>query len=170
MLTHMSPEVMTTGKQSKAADVYSFAIVMSKLYTGELAFKGRPAALLPHQLAEECWAANAESRPTFAGVLQSLRELAHTDGTSVPSPVQLQQRAADGAAGAVGARAAEALAQEDPLRPPAAMVRTGAVGAAKGDQERSEQEAPRRARRRSPGAGGPWPPEVSGHRRSPCLR
>jgi hypothetical protein len=41
---------MTTGKQSKAADVYSFGICMFELYMGEAAFNGRPNALLPHQV------------------------------------------------------------------------------------------------------------------------
>ena len=41
-LTHMAPEVLLEGKQSKAADVYAFGLVMWEIYTGGRAFSGVP--------------------------------------------------------------------------------------------------------------------------------
>lgn len=44
-LTHMAPEIITSGKQSNAADVYAFGISLFELYSGELAFRGIPQVL-----------------------------------------------------------------------------------------------------------------------------
>ena len=41
-LTHMAPEILLTGQQSNAGDVYAFAITLFELYTGGTAFKGIP--------------------------------------------------------------------------------------------------------------------------------
>eukprot|EP00951_Prasinocladus_malaysianus_P022746 scaffold191589_cov45-Prasinocladus_malaysianus.AAC.2 len=58
-LTHMAPEILMSGRLSKAADVYAFGIIMFELLTGEKAFKG--AAM--HQLsADVC---TKQLRPQF---------------------------------------------------------------------------------------------------------
>lgn len=49
-LTHMAPEVMTSGRISKAADVYSFGILLWELYTGRHPFVGLPKAMLAHKV------------------------------------------------------------------------------------------------------------------------
>ncbi|KAG1661448.1 hypothetical protein FOA52_006811 [Chlamydomonas sp. UWO 241] len=94
-LTHMAPEVLMEGKQSKAADVYAFGITLWELYTGAKPFKGVPRVVLAHtivfegkrpkfpegtasdyrMLSERCWHPQAEERPTFSEVLRSLQEL-----------------------------------------------------------------------------------------------
>ena len=38
----MAPEILLTGQQSNAGDVYAFAITLFELYTGGTAFKGIP--------------------------------------------------------------------------------------------------------------------------------
>ena len=38
-MTHMAPEIIQHGHQSKAADVYAFGITLWELYTGCIAFK-----------------------------------------------------------------------------------------------------------------------------------
>ena len=58
-LTHMAPEVLLEGKQSKAADVYAFGLVMWEIYTGGRAFSGVPNMLLGHQIIHD------GRRPTF---------------------------------------------------------------------------------------------------------
>ncbi len=37
----MAPEVLMEGKQSKAADVYSFGLLLWELYTGGHPYKGK---------------------------------------------------------------------------------------------------------------------------------
>ncbi len=39
----MAPEVLQTGSLSMAADVYSFAMIMLELWTGETIYKDFPA-------------------------------------------------------------------------------------------------------------------------------
>ena len=58
-LTHMSPETLTTGQQSNAGDVYSFAITLYELYTATLAFRDVPLTFLGHRVAKE------QLRPVF---------------------------------------------------------------------------------------------------------
>eukprot|EP00879_Flechtneria_rotunda_P011965 GHRR01012497.1.p1 GENE.GHRR01012497.1~~GHRR01012497.1.p1 ORF type:complete len:222 (+),score=73.14 GHRR01012497.1:505-1170(+) len=105
-VTHMPPELLVSGKLTPAADVYSFGIMMWEFVTGALPFAGLhhgevihkvvtqdlrpdpwpaagPATPLPPayiQLAEACWARQAEDRPTMAEVLQRLLGmLAHAE-------------------------------------------------------------------------------------------
>ncbi len=98
-VSHMAPEVLRAGKQSPAADVYAFGIVMWELATGRSPFANahygevfervaingeRPAleAALQQQLGEAfmvlmqaCWATDPAMRPTFEQVCRALERL-----------------------------------------------------------------------------------------------
>ena len=87
-MTHMAPEVILSGRMSKAADVYAFGITLWEIITGSHPFVGEHRAHLGHaitvkalrpefgiavpfaykQLASECWAADPLLRPTFTQV------------------------------------------------------------------------------------------------------
>ncbi|KAG2443735.1 hypothetical protein HXX76_002081 [Chlamydomonas incerta] len=91
-LTHMAPEVMLEGRISKAADVYSFGILLWELFCAGDPFQGVPRAHLGHaitkearrpkfppfapadfvRLATRCWDPDASQRPTFGEVLSEL--------------------------------------------------------------------------------------------------
>ncbi|KXZ49357.1 hypothetical protein GPECTOR_22g951 [Gonium pectorale] len=91
-LTHMAPEVMLEGRISKAADVYSFGILMWELFCGGDPFAGVPRAHIGHAITKEgrrpkfppfaprdyvalasrCWDPDASARPTFEKVLAEL--------------------------------------------------------------------------------------------------
>lgn len=58
-LTHMAPEILMSGRISKAADVYAFGILMYETLTGQKAFKGTPMHMLA---ANVC---NKKIRPQF---------------------------------------------------------------------------------------------------------
>eukprot|EP00878_Enallax_costatus_P013393 GHUV01014005.1.p1 GENE.GHUV01014005.1~~GHUV01014005.1.p1 ORF type:complete len:832 (+),score=111.45 GHUV01014005.1:893-3388(+) len=111
-MTHMAPEIMLSGRVSKAADVYSFGITLWEMYTGRRAFEGIPRALLGHQitrealrpgfpegtpqqyreLAERCWEPRWEDRPSFAEVLAELLRIRSMDHRPTP-PLEVDPRA-----------------------------------------------------------------------------
>lgn len=90
--THMAPEILLRGRQSKASDVYAFGIVMWELYTGGTPFAHVPVSTLgfqvikndlrpvslplaPHayvNLTQRCWSALPESRPSFEEILSAI--------------------------------------------------------------------------------------------------
>eukprot|EP00775_Hariotina_reticulata_P012693 gene12693-12824_t len=94
-ITHMSPERLTSGRMSPAADVFAFGVMMWEVWTGKSAFKGmhfgqvcqavvmqdaRPdvPADMPleyHELMVRCWAREPFQRPTMTEVLQTLQQL-----------------------------------------------------------------------------------------------
>ncbi|GLI65793.1 hypothetical protein VaNZ11_009413 [Volvox africanus] len=94
-LTHMAPEVMLEGRISKAADVYSFGILMWELFCGGDPFAGVPRAHIGHAITKEgrrpkfppfaprnyvalatrCWDPDAALRPSFEEVLTELVRL-----------------------------------------------------------------------------------------------
>ncbi|KAG1673652.1 hypothetical protein FOA52_013316 [Chlamydomonas sp. UWO 241] len=91
-MTHMAPEIMLMGKQSKPGDVYAFGISMYELIMAERPYIGIANALLGHQvvhdrkrpsipsvfpaeyrsLASRCWAHDPEARPTFEDIVAEL--------------------------------------------------------------------------------------------------
>jgi hypothetical protein len=43
----MAPELLTSGRASKASDIYAAGILLWELFTGRKAWAGHPAAMLP---------------------------------------------------------------------------------------------------------------------------
>ena len=43
-VTHMPPELLTTGRLSKAVDVYAFGVLLWEMCTGRRPWAGRPTA------------------------------------------------------------------------------------------------------------------------------
>jgi serine/threonine protein kinase len=94
-ITHMSPERLTSGRLSPAADVFAFGVMMWEVWTGKSAFKrmhygqvcqavvmqdARPPvpADMPQDYRElmvRCWAREPFQRPSMTQVQQSLEEL-----------------------------------------------------------------------------------------------
>ncbi|CAL8467074.1 g6610 [Coccomyxa elongata] len=90
---YMAPELLQKGKMTRAADVYSFAMIMVELFTCKRLFEGLAQQQIMfqvfsgqkppldregmpedyEQLIEDCWDDTPESRPTFAAILQRLR-------------------------------------------------------------------------------------------------
>ncbi|GLI65794.1 hypothetical protein VaNZ11_009414 [Volvox africanus] len=129
-LTHMAPEVMLEGRISKAADVYSFGILMWELFCGGEPFAGVPRAHIGHAITKEgrrpkfppfaprdyvalatrCWDPDAALRPSFEEVLTELVRLREELGGETmplnitpPAPVVAQQKASSGIQGSAGA-------------------------------------------------------------------
>ncbi|GAX78317.1 hypothetical protein CEUSTIGMA_g5759.t1 [Chlamydomonas eustigma] len=104
-LSHMAPEILMDGQQSNAADVYAFGITLWELYTGKQVYKGIPYAVLGFQvsrsnyrptfpagtppafasLASICWHEQPASRPSFASILEELKELRGAVERSTPA-------------------------------------------------------------------------------------
>ncbi|GIM13633.1 hypothetical protein Vretimale_16702 [Volvox reticuliferus] len=122
-LTHMAPEVMLEGRISKAADVYSFGILMWELFCGGDPFAGVPRAHIGHAITKEgrrpkfppfaprdyvalatsCWDPDAALRPSFEKVLTELVRLREELGgetmpliVTTPAPIAAQQTTSGG--------------------------------------------------------------------------
>ncbi|KAG2500604.1 hypothetical protein HYH03_001372 [Edaphochlamys debaryana] len=128
--THMAPEVLLYGKVSKAADVYSYGIMLWELYTGQRLFAGLPQERLVAQVADaserlrpqfppdapedykrlacECWDHELSARPPFAEILRRLGEMrAALPGPAPPlRPFSSRRPAAEGTAAAEALREA----------------------------------------------------------------
>ncbi|CAL8465712.1 g5248 [Coccomyxa elongata] len=93
-LPYLAPETLQQGTVTKAADVYSYAILLLELWSGEAAyldqnyhgvlysvFSGnRPqmpadAPVGYRALIEDCWAADAKTRPSFDDIIARLAAL-----------------------------------------------------------------------------------------------
>ncbi|GAX74261.1 hypothetical protein CEUSTIGMA_g1710.t1 [Chlamydomonas eustigma] len=94
-MTHMAPELLQKGIQSKAADIYAFGILLWELYTAAVAFKGIPSTMLGFhvvhkdmrpefpdstpptymQLAHQCWDKDVERRPSFTDILMIIQNM-----------------------------------------------------------------------------------------------
>ncbi|GFR47438.1 hypothetical protein Agub_g9161 [Astrephomene gubernaculifera] len=103
-LTHMAPEVMLEGRISKAADVYSFGILLWELFCAADPFAGVPRAHMGHaitkearrprfppfaprsyvDLASRCWDPDASARPSFEQVLTELVRIREEMGGDTP--------------------------------------------------------------------------------------
>ncbi|CAL5225265.1 g8059 [Coccomyxa viridis] len=90
---YMAPELLQKGKMTRAADVYSFAMIMVELFTCKRLFEGLAQQQIMYQvfsgqkppldrtgmpeaygqLIDDCWQDDPEQRPTFAVILQRLR-------------------------------------------------------------------------------------------------
>ncbi|PNH11684.1 putative serine/threonine-protein kinase [Tetrabaena socialis] len=96
----MAPELWTKGHVSQQADVYSFAITLWELATGDRPYKGLNAARILHRvmlnggrpvlplwlppafsrLVVQCWAQRPKERPSFPEILRRLDTI--TSGAS----------------------------------------------------------------------------------------
>ncbi|KAF6262855.1 kinase-like domain-containing protein [Scenedesmus sp. NREL 46B-D3] len=95
-ITHVAPELLQTGKQSKAADVYSMGMLIWEVLHGgrtpfkhcrhstevmQLVLQGQRPAWQPGcstqliALAEQCWAADPAARPCISSVCEQLLQL-----------------------------------------------------------------------------------------------
>ncbi|GAX83025.1 hypothetical protein CEUSTIGMA_g10452.t1 [Chlamydomonas eustigma] len=93
--THMAPELLLYGHQSKAADVYAFGLTLWEMWSGSRPFQGVPAAVLGHKVAYEhlrpqfpptcpqaytalvmrCWDPITSNRPDFEDIVPLLTSL-----------------------------------------------------------------------------------------------
>ncbi|GAX78093.1 hypothetical protein CEUSTIGMA_g5535.t1 [Chlamydomonas eustigma] len=99
-MTHMAPEILSRGHQSKASDVYAFGVTLWELYTSGVPFSNIPSTLIAYEVAhgdrrppfpdldserehhrpyialtKRCWDRDASSRPAFEEVLAELQKL-----------------------------------------------------------------------------------------------
>ncbi|WIA39969.1 hypothetical protein OEZ86_013399 [Tetradesmus obliquus] len=113
-ITHAAPEVLLSGKQTKAGDVYSFGMLIWEVLHGRspysdchheveimervLVKQGRPAwdpaacTSSPQlaSLAAQCWASEASQRPSFEAICAALQQLLG-QARGVPQQQQQQQ-------------------------------------------------------------------------------
>ncbi|GIL48660.1 hypothetical protein Vafri_5131, partial [Volvox africanus] len=94
-VTHMCPVLLRTGKMRPSCDVFSFGIILWQLVTGGIPFAGMRYAEIVYKvavadlrpefppyaprrlvvMAEACWAADPDMRPTFEQLVTQLGEL-----------------------------------------------------------------------------------------------
>ncbi|KAG2443738.1 hypothetical protein HXX76_002084 [Chlamydomonas incerta] len=130
-LTHMAPEVMLEGRISKAADVYSFGILLWELFCAGDPFQGLPRAHLGHaitkearrpkfppfapsgyvRLATRCWDPDASQRPTFEEVMSELVRMREELGGDTQQLVIPRMRRASSTEQNAGNRASPRLPQ-----------------------------------------------------------
>ncbi|PNG99656.1 Mitogen-activated protein kinase kinase kinase MLT, partial [Tetrabaena socialis] len=152
-LTHMAPEVMMEGRISKAADVYSFGIVMWELFCASDPFAGVPRAHLGHAITKEgrrpkfppfaprsfvslatrCWDPDASLRPTFAEVLTELLRVREELGGDTPAllivpPQPLTPQASGSLRGGAGAGAGGSRARAGSSEGAGALGQLGGGG------------------------------------------
>lgn len=98
-ITHQPPELMGSGHFSKAADVFSFGVLMWEVFMCAQPWKGKLigeiialvlveghrlqfSPLIPKayaDLAVQCWAEAPTARPTFADIVARLQQLAEVE-------------------------------------------------------------------------------------------
>lgn len=102
---YMAPELFDGGQVTEKVDVYSFAILLWEMLTGDVPWGGVPSPMqiiyyvgvlqqrprMPQscptalrELIEACWAESPDTRPTFREILGRLRDMmaeAETNGT-----------------------------------------------------------------------------------------
>ncbi|KAL4452143.1 hypothetical protein ABPG75_007805 [Micractinium tetrahymenae] len=96
-VSHAAPELLSTGRLTKAADIYAFGLIMHEMLSGSMAFAGIPTfqiiTLVTQQgyrpampdcpapladLMQRCWAGDPRDRPDAKAVVQALKEYAAT--------------------------------------------------------------------------------------------
>jgi serine/threonine protein kinase len=113
-VTHMAPETLRVGQQSKAADVYAFGILLYELFTADSAYRGLPQTaiidmvlnrrarpVLPPDtprhvalLAANCMEEEPGRRPSMAAVRDQLATLAQQYATQ-PAPTVTARQVGD---------------------------------------------------------------------------
>ncbi|KAK9915364.1 hypothetical protein WJX75_008098 [Coccomyxa subellipsoidea] len=102
-VSYCSPELLKDGKLTKAADVYSFAMMMWEIYTGTALFRGlnssqvffkvlmgyRPPIppdmpAVYKDLMTACWDEDPASRPPFCDIERYLRAMYYNSGEGKP--------------------------------------------------------------------------------------
>ncbi|BDA50693.1 probable mitogen-activated protein kinase kinase kinase 12 at C-terminar half [Coccomyxa sp. Obi] len=108
-VAYMSPEMLQRGAMAMPADVYSFAMIMLELWSGEIIYKGVNShqvlfkvfsGLKPdvppdmpgdyRALMEACWATEPAERPTFRDILPRLRTMLSAAREAATKPVPTQ--------------------------------------------------------------------------------
>ncbi|KAA6425511.1 MAG: kinase [Trebouxia sp. A1-2] len=132
-ISYMPPELLSQGKMTRAADVYSFGMLMWEIYTGSSLFKGltvgqvffmvvyeahRPA--VPEDCPEaftalmtSCWKADPLERPTFQQITKDLQLLY---GEARKKPLQSATSAPAGVAGMKASTSGPPAPAAPPLR------------------------------------------------------
>lgn len=110
-LSHMAPEALSEGKQSKAADVYSFGVTLWEMCSGQAPYRGLNHVALSHLvvfkhkrptipkdippdlqiLIERCWQPAASHRPSFEAILEELQKIKAGLGVEVKPWPQAQE-------------------------------------------------------------------------------
>lgn len=151
-ITHMAPEVITESLHSKAADVYSFAVVLWELLTCAKPYSGMHYAQIVHAIAQSkglevpsaappglqqlfssCLAPRPEDRPQFEQVVRQLEEL-EASGVLEAADARAAEAAAAGAAEPSGAAddcgaCTDAILQQAAENPPPPQAGNGSYGA-----------------------------------------
>jgi len=150
---YIAPEILADGKASKAADVYSFGVIMWELYHGRSAWEqliqaqgsqprgGRAAVYYPGlftfdsckmkayaELGKLCLSDNATERPSFPAILKALAALrANPDPDA---PLQLDMTAQLSLAGPLSSASAAPLSTDSGAAAPSRASSGGAPAAA----------------------------------------
>lgn len=148
----MPPEVLQNGRVSCATDVFSFAMLLLEIITGDQPFKGmdtpaiivgvveglRPA--IPHtcpeplaELIRLCWRQDWTQRPTFGAIVKMLRDIMFSSKTEAGAPSRPPS-----AIGTVGG------AQETSCAPPISLERKSSKSGAWSSLERDMENARQR--------------------------
>jgi serine/threonine protein kinase len=139
-LPFMAPEVLRSGRISRASDVYAFGVLLWELWTGEHAHRGVPRSRLASEVAQRglrpqfpgdapfeyvllacrCWEGDPSLRPGFPAIVADLRRMR----ARAERGERAQARALADARALAAARRAEAAA----LAAAAAGLKGGCLG------------------------------------------
>ncbi|KAL1510042.1 hypothetical protein ABEB36_004698 [Hypothenemus hampei] len=100
----MAPEVIRDSTFSKASDIWSYAVLLWELLTGEIPYKGIDTLAVAYgvacnkltlpipttcpqpwkELMQKCWDSNPHYRPSFEQILEDLDKIVHSSFTQTP--------------------------------------------------------------------------------------